>query len=224
MLKIFSLTMTVAMFTLAASPLHAHQQEAKLLKVEMPGQGFDLVFAMAKPDGATSNFRSVPDPLLVYSGGGDLAFAIDDKTLAMFKDVSAMSAPACAFRTANAADKSTPVSVYVVPKSEKPGTVGMAPLDRVQAEPFMHKVEVPGTGLDIAFSTTNTLIVLSADKPSDALSVHPVGELFVMTDAKAVARMFKDVGHTSLPDCAFNVEHKNSRPLEAVSVYIFSKN
>ncbi len=224
MLKTFSLGMTVAMFALTASPLHAQQQEAKLLKVEIPGQGFDLVFAMAKPDGATSDFRRVPDPLVIYSGDGELAFAIDDNTLAMFKDVSAMSAQACTFRTANAADKSTPVSVYVVPKPEKPGTVGMAPLDRVQVEPFMHKVEVPGIGLDIAFSTTNTPIVVSADKPSDALSVHPAGELFVTTDAEAVARMFKDVGRTSLPDCAFNVEHKNSRPLEAVSVYIFSKN
>lgn len=224
MLKTFFLGMTVAAFALAASPLHAQQQEAKLLKVEMPGQGFDLVFAMAKPDGATSDLRGMPDPLVVYSGDGELVFAIDDKTLDMFKDVSAMSAPACTFRTANAAGKSAPVSVYVVPKSEEPSTVGMASLDPVQPERSMHKLEVPGSSLDIVYSTTRTPIAVSAGEPSGSLAVYPAGGEFAMAVDSDVARMFKDVGHSEIPDCAFDVEHKGSKPLQAVSVYIFPKN
>lgn len=224
MLKFLSLGMTVAAFALAASPLHAQQQEAKLLKVEIPGQGFDLVFAMTKPDGATSDLRGVPDPLVIYSGDGELAFAIDDKTLDMFKDVSAMSAPACTFRTVTAAGKSTPVSIYVVPKSEEPGTVGMASLDPVQPESSMHKLEVPGTSLDIVYSTTMTPIAVSAGEPSGSLAVYPAGGEFAMAVDSDIARIFKDVGHSEIPDCALDIEHKGSKPLQAASVYVFSKN
>ena len=147
MLKTFSLGMTVAVF-LTASPLHAQQQEASLLKVEMPGQGFDLVFAMAKPGGARNDLRGMPDPLVVYAGDGELAFAIHDKR-DMFKDMGVLFAPACTFRAASATGKTTPVSVYVVPKSEKPGAVRMASLDPLQPDPFMHKVGGPGTGWDM---------------------------------------------------------------------------
>jgi hypothetical protein len=224
MLKTFSLAIAVAAFALAASPLRAQQQEASLLKVDIPGQGFDLVFAMAKPGGARSELRGMPDPLVIYSGDGELAFAIDDKTLDMLKDVNVLYAPACTFRTSSAPGKSAPVSVYVVPKSEKPDAVRMASLDPPQPEPFMHKAEVPGTGLDIAFSTTRTPIAVRLGEPSSSLAVTPAGGEFAMAVADDVARMFKDVGHSELPDCAFNVEHKGVSPLQAVSVYVFSKN
>ena len=223
-MKTFSLGMTVAAFALTGSPLHAQQQEAKLLNVGIPGQGFNLVFVMAKPDGATSDLRGVPDPLVIYSGDGELAFAIDDKTLHMFKDVSLMSAPACTFRTANTAGKSTPVSVYVIPKSEKPGTVGMASVDPVQPEPSMHKLEVPGTSLDVVYSTTRTPIAVNAGDLSGSLAVYPAGGELAMAVASDLARMFKDVGHSEIPDCAFDVEHKGSKPLQATSVYVFPKN
>jgi hypothetical protein len=36
--------------------------------------------------------------------------------------------------------------------------------------------------------------------------------------------MFKDVGYSQLPACAFEVEHKGSNPPQAASVYIFPKN
>ena len=207
-----------------SEPADAQQQEASLLKVDMPGQGFDLVFAMAKPGGARIDLRGMPDPLVIYSGDGELAFAIDDKTLDMLKDVNVLYAPACTFRAASATGKTTPVSVYVVPKSEKPGAVRMASLRPLQPEPFMHKVEVPGTGLDIAYSTTRAPIAVSAGEPSGSLAVYSAGSELAMAVDGDIARMFKDVGHSEIPDCAFEVEHKGSKPLQAASVYVFSKN
>jgi len=223
MLKIFSLGIAVAAIALATSPLRAQQQEASLLKVGLLGQGFNLIFATAKP-GARTNLRSMPDPLVIYTGDGELAFVIDNKTLDMFKDVSILSAPACTFRTVSRTGKSTPISVYVVPKFEKPDTTRMASLNPLQPEPFLHKVAVPEIGLDIAFSTTRTPIDVSAGEPNGSLAVTPAGGEFAMAVASDVERMFKDVGHSDIPNCAFIVEHKEHNPLQAVSVYIFSKN
>ena len=218
------ISICVALVAFGSAPANAQQQEASLLKVDMPGIGFDLVFAMAKPGSARSDLRRMPDPLVIYSGDGELAFAIDDKTLDMLKDVNVLYAPACTFRAASATGKTTPVSVYVVPKSEKPDAVRMTSLDPLQPEPLMHKVEVPGTGLDIAFSTTITRIAVNAGEPSGSLSVRPAGGELAMAVAVDVARMFKDVGHSEIPDCAFDVERKGSKPLQAASVYVFSKN
>ena len=218
------ISICVALVAFGSAPANAQQQEASLLKVDMPGQGFDLVFAMAKPGGARSDLRGMPDPLVIYSGDGELAFAIDDKTLDMLKDVNVLYAPACTFRAASATGKTTPVSVYVVPKSEKPGAVRMASLHPLQPEPFMHKVEVPGTGLDIAYSTTRAPIAVSASEPSGSLAVYSAGSELAMAVDGDIARMFKDVGHSEIPDCAFEVEHKGSKPLQAASVYVFSKN
>jgi len=224
MLKTFSLGIAIATFAVAASPLHAQQQEATLLKVDMPGQGFNLIFAMAKPDGARSDLRGMPDPLIIYSGNGELVFAVDDTTLGMLGDVNVLNAPACTFRAVSATGKTSPVTVYVVPKSEKLDAVRMASLDPPQREPFMHKVDVLGTGLDIVYSTTRTPIALSADERSGSLSVSPAGGEFAMAVASDVTRMLKDVGHSEIPECAFNVEHKDAKPLQAASVYVFSKN
>jgi hypothetical protein len=47
-------------------------------------------------------------------------------------------------------------------------------------------------------------------------------ELLMATDGD-IERMFKDVGLSQWPMCAFYVEHKRSNPLQAASVYIIPK-
>ena len=74
-----------------------------------------------------------------------------------------------------------------------------------------------------AYSTTRAPIAVSASEPSGSLAVYSAGSELAMALDVDVARMFKDVGHSEIPDCAFDVEHKGSKPLQAASVYIFSK-
>src|SRR3974377_1191017 len=49
MFKVFSLAIAATVLSLGASRLHAQQRAATLQKVEIPGIGFDLVVALAKP-------------------------------------------------------------------------------------------------------------------------------------------------------------------------------
>ena len=223
MFKVFSLAIAAAVLSLGASRLHAQQQEATLQKVEIPGIGFDLVVAIAKPSGAQANFRGMPDPLVVYAANGKLVFAIDDKAEAMLKDINVLNAPACTFQTASKGGRSsTPVSVYVIPKYETHASVGMASLDR--PGPIMRKVEVPGSALDVVFATVDAPVTLKPGETPDSIAVYSVGSELAMATDGDVARMFKDVGYSELPACGFEVEHKGSNPPQAASIYVFSKN
>ena len=136
----------VAVFTLTASSLHAQQQEASLLKVEMPGQGFDLVFAMAKPGGARNDLRGMPDLLVVYAGDGELAFAIDDKTQGHIQRHGrpvrpGLHLPGCV------RDRQNDTGLSLCRPEDGKGGRGADGLARSpnKPEPFMHKVGVPGT-------------------------------------------------------------------------------
>jgi hypothetical protein len=88
----------------------------------------------------------------------------------------------------------------------------------------MHKVEVPEGDFDIVFASTKTPVALNIREPPDSLLIYSIGTEFLTTTDADVARMFKDVGYSQLPACAFEVEHKGSNPPQAASVYIFPKN
>jgi len=225
MFKCFYLMFAAASVALSTIPAHAQQQEATLQKVNVPGAGFDIVFVTAKPGGAKADWRGMPDPFVVYSGNGKLAFALDDKALEMLKDISVLNTLACTFQAASNDDKSsTPVSVYVVPKHEVPATIGMASRNAPQPQPIMHKVKVLGGAFDIVFAVTEAPVALNRNEQIDSLSVYSIGSEFAMAVEGDVKKMFKDVGYAELPPCAFEVEHKGSNPPQAASVYIFPKN
>jgi len=213
----------VAASLIFTSPLHAQQQEAALQKVKVPGTGFDLVLAKVKAGGASSDFRGMPDPLIVYSGDGNLAFAVDAKTQELLKDVGILKAPACTFQ-AESDNLLNTVTVYVVPNREVPTAVRVASLNAPQPGPTMRKQEVSGSDLDIVYAMTKTPIILGADEPTDSLAVYSTGSEFTMATNGDLERMFRDVGYSQLPACAFEVEHKGSNPSQAASVYIFPKN
>ena len=196
----------------------AQQQEATLQKVELPGTGFDIVFAMAKPGGAIADLRGMPDPLVVYSGEGKLAFAMDDKVLEILRDVDVLNAPPCTFQMISN-EGNSPVTLYVVPKYERTAAIQVAS----QPVPFMRKVEVPGAALDIVYATIKMPVIVKPNEAADTLAVYSVGSELMMAADGDVEKMFKDVGYSELPACAFEVEHKGSNLQQATSVYVFLK-
>jgi len=220
-----TISICAALVVLGTGVVNAQQQEATLRKVDVLGTGFDLVFAMAKPGGAYTDLRGIPDPLVAYAGDGKLAFAIDDNVVEMFKDIGILNAPACTFQLTSGDNKSPqPVSVYVVPKHEAPAAIRMASLKTLQVDTIMRKVEVSGGALDIVFATTKTPVTVNPNDPLDSLAVYSIGSELAMAVDGDVEKMFKDVGDAELPACAFEVEHKGSNPPQAASVYIFPKN
>jgi hypothetical protein len=82
----------------------------------------------------------------------------------------------------------------------------------------MRKVDVPGSDFAIVFAMTKTPVVVDANERFDSLAVYSVGSELLMADAGDVEKMFKEVGLTQMPICAFEVERKG-----AASVYIVPK-
>jgi hypothetical protein len=60
------------------------------------------------------------------------------------------------------------------------------------------------------------------DRP-DALAVYSIGSELAMAVDGDLEKMFKDVGLSQLPICAFEVEHKGGKLPQAASVYIIPK-
>jgi hypothetical protein len=109
-----------AVLTALMSFAHAQQREGILRKIEMPNAGFDLVVATAKPGGSTSDFRSQPDPNLVYLAGGTLVYS-DTGPLQELLDAGMETHSACTFQVPRRDNgPRTPVAVYVIPKGAAP--------------------------------------------------------------------------------------------------------
>jgi hypothetical protein len=105
-----------AFVAFGAASVNAQYQEIILRKVEVAGSNFDIVFAMASPQAATTR-RDHHDPMAVYSIGGELAHAIDGEIEKMFNDVGPSGLPIHAFRLElNDGNPSIALNVYVVPK------------------------------------------------------------------------------------------------------------
>jgi hypothetical protein len=87
-----------------------------LQKVEIPGAGFSIVIATAKLGGAIADFRSQPDPNLVYLADGELVHRFDE-----LADLNALQAPASSFYVERSDGKPrAPVAIYVIRKGEAP--------------------------------------------------------------------------------------------------------
>ena len=139
-----------------------------------------------------------------------------------------MPGTSCGGRVAHSSRKSKdgtvqPIAVYVVPNHTVPATIRTASLVAPQSEPIMRKVEVPGSDFDVVFAMTKTPVVVDASDRLNSLAVYSVGSELAMATDGDVERMFKDVGLSQLPVCAFEVEHKGSNPPQSASIYIFPK-
>lgn len=216
MFKYISICATVV--ALGSAAANAQQQAAILQNVELPGTGLDIILAMPKSPGATINLAMSPDAVVVNLIGGKLAVALSSEN-EMMKARESLQRPACAFQT----QSKKPVAVYVVPShAARPG-IRTASLIAQEPGPIMRKVDVPGSNFDIVFAMTKTPIVVDANERPDSLAVYSAGSELVMATAGDVERMFKDVGLSQLPICAFEVEHKGSELPQAASVYIIPK-
>ena len=221
MLKYISFCAAFAL--LGTGAVNAQQQEAALQTVELPGTGLAIVLAMPKSPAATINLAMSPDALVVGLIGGKLALAFDSQN-DMLNAWDALRRPGCAFQSQANDGNVQPVAVYVVPNYTPTAFVRTASLIAPQSAPLMHKVQVPGRDFDIVFAMTKTPVVVDAIDRMDSLAVYSVGSELVMATEGDIERMFKDVGLSQLPVCAFEVEHKDSNPPRAASVYIVPKN
>jgi hypothetical protein len=112
MLKLLTLFTTLLVF--GAGSASAQQREALLQKVEVPNAGFYLLVAVTKPGSPAVNFRSQPDPNVIYLGN-ELVTAYTAE-LAEMLDIPALMHPV----ETTVLGQGEPVVIYIIPKS--PGT------------------------------------------------------------------------------------------------------
>jgi hypothetical protein len=218
MLRHISICVTLVM--LGMSPLRAQQQEAALQQVALPGAGLDVVLATPKSPATIIDLGNTPEALIVYLIGDELVLPFEDGTK-MLEAIDHLRRPACTFKAESNGPKLTrPVAMYVVPARERPANVRTASVDGRLSAAAMQKVEVPGTKFAIVFATTNPPIALKPNEWPDALAVYSVGSELIMAIDGDIKKMFKDVGLSQWPMCAFYVEQKGSNPPQATSVYI----
>ena len=97
---------------LAAGSSSAHEREAILQKIEVPGTNFEMLVATAKPGGAIYDLGESPDALIIHLTGGELWIGYDDAAT-MLEGIEMFHHPIGAFHVG---DQNNPVAVYIIPK------------------------------------------------------------------------------------------------------------
>jgi hypothetical protein len=201
------------------------QQEGMLQKVAVPGADFEIVFAMPKhPAGGLYDLGETPDALVMHLIGGALVVGFDAPEK-MIAALEYLRSPACTFRMKGSANPPQPVAVFVVPKRETSVRFRTASSNAHQPEPVMRKVDVPGADLDVIFAMTKSPAGATTDlgnQPSSLFVYSVVSELAMAVEGD-VEKMFKEVGSSQLPICAFEVEYNGGKPPKVASVYIVPK-
>jgi hypothetical protein len=103
-----------ALITLGAQASNAQQQEAHLQRLAVSAAGFDIILVTAKQHSPRVDYRSDPNPHLIYLAGGELVHAYDSNMERLFPDVASLLRPSCITR-----DGRTPVAIYIVPKESE---------------------------------------------------------------------------------------------------------
>ena len=85
-----------------------------------------------------------------------------------------------------------------------------------------HRVEVPGAHFSIVFVFSKPKAGPTIVQPDQlpALAVYPTGDALAYATESEVEKMFKNVGLSQIPIHAFRVEQTNSKPSNAVNVYV----
>jgi hypothetical protein len=117
MLKLVSICAGLLAFV--TTQVAAHQQEAELQRIPIPGAAFDLVIATPKyPVRPIFDLSESPDALIVHLIGGELVLAFDDAEK-MLQVAGSLGSPITAFHVMSKETKSRmPFAVYVAPKAE----------------------------------------------------------------------------------------------------------
>jgi hypothetical protein len=217
-----TISICTALVVLGTGVVNAQQQQATLQSVGLPGTGLDIIVATPKSPATTLDLAMSPDALVINLFGGKLALALNSEN-EMLNAWDVLRRPGCAFQSQGKDGTVQPISVYVVPNYTVPATIRTASLVAPQSEPIMRKVGVPGSDFDVVFAMTKTPVVVDTSDRLDSLAVYSVGSELAMATEGDVERMFKDVGLSQLPVCAFEVEHKGSNPPQSASIYIFPK-
>ena len=216
------ISICAALVFLGTGAVNAQQQQASLEHVELPGTGLDIVLAIPKSPASTINLAMSPDALVMNLIGGQLALAFNSETDAL-QTWASLQRPGCAFQVQRKNDTAqTPIAVYVIPNHTAPAAIRTASLIAPQPDPIMHKVELPGRAFDIVFAMTKTPVADINDR-LDSLAVYSAGSELVMATDGDLERMFKEVGLSQLPICAFEVEYKGGKQPRTASVYIVPK-
>jgi hypothetical protein len=92
----------------------AHEREAILQKIEVPGANFEMLVATAKPGGAIYDFGESPDALVIHLIGAKLWVGFDD-TAKMLETIDILRRPLGIFHLER--NEADPIAVYLIPKS-----------------------------------------------------------------------------------------------------------
>ena len=215
-----------AVLTVFGTGTPSAQQEGMLQNVALPGADFELVLAMPKhPAGGIYDLGETPDALLMHLIGGALVVGFDapEKMLAALEY---LRSPACTLDAkSKGANSPKPVAVFVVPNSETSVPFRTASPKAEQPDPVMRKVAVPGADFDIVFAMTKSPIGATTDRRDqpNSLHVYSVGSELAMAMNGDLEKMFREVGTSQLPICAFEVEQQGGEVPKSASVYIVPK-
>ena len=91
-----------------------------------------------------------------------------------------------------------------------------------QTNVVLHRVDVPGADFSIvfAFGQPHAGAPLSRPDQLTSLIVHPIGDELAHATQGEMETLFKDAGASPYPIHAFRVERKDSKPANAVNVYV----
>jgi hypothetical protein len=98
---------------LGAGSSSAHEREAILQKIEVPGANFQMLVATAKPGRAIYDLGESPDALVIHLIGTKLWVGFDDASK-MLETIDLLRRPLGSFHLeGNEAD---PIAIYLIPK------------------------------------------------------------------------------------------------------------
>ena len=97
---------------LAAGSSSAHEREAILQKVEVPGTNFEMLVATTKPGGAIYDLGESPDALIIHLIGTKLWVGFDE-VAEMLETMDILRRPLGSFHVEN--KEADPIAVYLIP-------------------------------------------------------------------------------------------------------------
>ena len=98
---------------LGAGSSSAHEREAILQKIEVPGVNFEMLVATAKPGGAIYDLGESPEALVIHLMGRKLWVGFDDAAK-MLETIDMLRRPLGSFNLER--NEADPIALYLIPK------------------------------------------------------------------------------------------------------------
>jgi hypothetical protein len=103
---------------LGAGASSAHEREAILQKIEVPGANFEMLVATAKPGGAVYDLDEPPDALVIHLIGAKLWIGFDNAAK-MLETIDILRRPLGSFHVER--NEADPIAVYLITKNTLAG-------------------------------------------------------------------------------------------------------